>query len=235
MHTLVRGERIHRAGSPHVLMRDDIFDRRGIPDPVYAKEVARGVLWLRPLMATQTTHVLPPTEKEDRRAWSTGSGSIQDAATSWDAWRRGRPNVNVSTWNEPAPGMPRAGLKPLLPRRIRLELELQRTSDRQRAPELVDILDETTTAFEVSNGQRAKALIGRHAMVGGEWMKITGVSGDRVTVQRATRLTAARSHPSGTKLLVGAPAVIDLPIVMYEDDWRLGASSVDEAAAGGGR
>lgn len=223
---LMRSERIHRAGDPPVLMRADAFDSRGHPDPSLAREVARGVLWVRPLMATQTTQVIPPVVKEDKRAWTTGGQSILDAATSWDAWSRGRPSVEVTDWNDPPPGMPRQGLKPLLPRRIRLELELQRASDRKRAPELLNVVEETATAFEVTSGSRLASAVGRDVMVGGEWMKIRSVRGDTVTVQRGTRSTKARLLPSGTKVLFGAAIVIDVPIVMYEDDWRVGASSV---------
>ncbi len=82
--TLVRAERIHRAGAPPVLMRADAFDSRGLPDPVTAKAVAPGILWMRPLMATQTTHILAKNATEDRQPWSTGKGTILDAATSWD-------------------------------------------------------------------------------------------------------------------------------------------------------
>lgn len=223
---LVRAERVHRAGDPPVLMRPDAFDSRGLPDLNLAKEVARGVLWMRPLMATQTTHVIPAVEKDDRRAWTTGGTAIQDAATSWDAWGRGRPSVEVTDWNEPPVGMPRPGLKPLLPRRIRLELELQRASDLKRAPKLIDVLEETATTFEVTSGARLSKAVGRDVMVGGEWMKVRSIRGDTVTVQRGTRSTKARLIPSGTKVLLGAAVVIDLPVVMYEDDWRVGASSV---------
>lgn len=62
-------------------------------------------------------------------------------------------------------------------------------------------------------------------------MKITGLRGDTVTVKRGTRLTKARIHSSGTKVLVGSPTTIDLPVVMYEDDWRVGAASVDRQDA----
>ncbi len=223
---LVRAERVHRAGDPPVLMRADAFDGRGIPDLNFAKEVARGVLWMRPLMATQTTNVIPPVKKEDKRAWTTNGQSAVDAATSWDAWGRGRPSVEVTDWNEPPVGMPRPGLKPLLPRRIRLELELQRSSDRKRAPQLIDVLEEAATTFEVTSGARLSTAVGRDVMVGGEWMKIRSVRGDTVTVQRGTRSTKARLIASGTKVLVGSPVIIDLPIVMYEDDWRVGSSSV---------
>lgn len=231
---LVRAERVYRAGSQPVLMRADAFNSRGIPDPTTAREVARGVLWMRPLMATQTTRVIPPETPKDPAAWGTGRQSLRDAATSWDAWGRGRPSREITDWNDPAPGMPQPGLKPLLPRRIRLELEMQRQSDYKRAPELIDPLDETTSAFEVTSGRRMTRAVGRHVMVGGEWMQVTTVQGDTITVRRSTRSTKARSHPSGTKVLFGSLATIDLPVAMYEDDWRVGNSSVpkpSEAAA----
>ncbi len=130
--------------------------------------------------------------------------------------------------------MPRPGPKPLLPRRIRLELEVQRTSDARRAAELVDGIDETTTTFEVTSGRRVSAAVGRHVMVGGEWMKVTAVRRDTVTVQRGTRATAARFHGPGVKLQFGSPMILDLPVVMYEDDWRVGSSSVVGANSTGG-
>ncbi|QDV06468.1 hypothetical protein Poly30_19780 [Planctomycetes bacterium Poly30] len=228
---LVRAERVHRAGSPPVLLRADAFDSRGLPDPTLAKEVATGVLWMRPLMATQTTRIVPPATNEERPAWTTGAKSLLDAATSWDAWGRGRPSLEVTDWNEPAPGMPKPGIKPLLPRRIRLELEMQRPSDAKRAPELLDVLDEAATSFDVTAGRRLAEAVGRDVMVGGEWMKITSIQGDSVTVRRGTRSTKARVHASGEKVMLGYPVILDLPIVMYEDDWRVGQSSVDKRDA----
>ncbi|MEM9800513.1 MAG: hypothetical protein AAGA20_09305 [Planctomycetota bacterium] len=221
--TLYRAEHVQRPDEPPVLLGDGAFDQSGVPDLTIAREVARGVLWMRPLMATQTTTLggaLASDGTSDPTGWSVGEG-LAAAATSWDAWRLGRPEVDESAWNEPAAGMPRTGDRPLLPRRVRVELEVQRPQDFDRAPRLIGVADEGATSFEVTSTKRLSRVVGRQVLVDGEWMRLTGVSGDRVTVRRATRGTTARTHAAGARVLFGEVVVIDVPIALHEDDWRL--------------
>ena len=211
--TLLRQERVHTAGTVHVLTEDGALDSRGYPDLAEAREVVSGVLWLRPLLATQTTRTAAS-------GWRVHDG-LGTAATSWDAWRRSRPDVEASAWNEPAPGMPISGSRPLLPRAIRLEIEVQRASDRARAPRLVEAVEETRNTFEVSNGALLERVVGRHVLIAGEWVELASVSGDLATVRRARRGTSARPLSSGASVLFGEPLVIEIAVPVHDDDWRL--------------
>ena len=218
---LYRAERVHAPDSRPVLLASDAFDRRGTPDLTLAREVARGVLWMRPLLATQTTRL-------GEGAWK-GDHGLAAPATSWDAWRLARPDVEITDWNLPGAGMPRAGVRPLLPRRVRIELEIQRPQDRARAPRLLDTVDEASTTFEVTSGATIARKIGGHVLIEGEWMRVSHVNGDRITVRRGTRGTGRRTLSAGAAVLFGESIILDVPIALHEDDWRL------TAAAGGGR
>ncbi len=215
---LYRGERVHTPDSPPVLLSDSAFDRTGMPDLSMAREVARGVLWMRPLLATQTSRLTPG--EDGKSGWSTERNPA-GAATSWDAWRLGRPDPDLSVWNEPAAGMPRAGVRPLLPRRIRIELEVQRPGDFDRAPRLVDSVEESADFLTVTNGSALRPAVGGHVLVAGEWMELKRVVGDRAVVRRATRGTARRRLPMESRVLFGQPIDMDLPIALHEDNWRL--------------
>ncbi|MEE2940288.1 MAG: hypothetical protein VX460_07885 [Planctomycetota bacterium] len=216
---LLRQERVHSAGAPRVLTGDGAFDSAGYPAAGPAQELARGVLWMRPLMATQTT-VIDPGVSAEQGGWRI-SGGLRTAATSWDAWRRGRPDVELSEWNEPAPGMPAAGPRPALPRRIRLELETQSRRDRERAPRLLETIDEAQSSFSVTSGARLSRAIGQHVLVGGEWMILRSVTRDTATVRRGARGTPGRSLVEGTPIFFGRTSVIELEVPVHDDDWRL--------------
>ena len=215
---LYRAERLHTPDTPPVLLGDGAFDRSGTPDLSLAREVARGVLWMQPLMATQTTRLTPG--EDGRIGWDTAR-TAAGAATSWDAWRLGRPDPDLTFWNEPSPGMPRAGERPLLPRRIRVELEIQRPGDFDRAPRLLESVEESAEFFTVTNGAALRPAVGGHVLVAGEWMELKRVTGDRVVVRRATRGTARRRLPMESRVLFGESVDLDLPIALHEDNWRL--------------
>lgn len=216
---LLRQERVHTAGQPRVLTSDDAFDSAGNPVAGAARELARGVLWLRPLLATQTT-VIDPGVSTEMGGWRVTEG-LRTAATSWDAWRLGRPDVELSDWNEPAPGMPGLGPRPALPRRIRLELETQSSRDRARAPRLLETIDEAQGSFQVTSGARLSRAIGKHVLVGGEWMILRSVTRDTATVRRGARGTAGRTIAEGTPIFFGPTSVVELEVPVHDDDWRL--------------
>ena len=216
---LLRQERVHSAGEPRVLTGDGAFDSAGYPAAGPARELARGILWMRPLMATQTT-IIDPGVNAEQGGWRVSEG-LRTAATSWDAWRRGRPDVELSEWNEPAPGMPAAGPRPALPRRIRLELETQSRRDRERAPRLLETIDEAQGSFSVTSGARLSRATGQHVLVGGEWMILRSVTRDTATVRRGVRGTPGRSIAEGTPIYFGRTSVIELEVPVHDDDWRL--------------
>jgi prepilin-type N-terminal cleavage/methylation domain-containing protein len=62
--------------------------------------------------ATQTTLL----DGRERGRWRIGA-DLEDAATSWDAWSKGRPDAVRHFWNQATKGMPAPGKRAALPRR----------------------------------------------------------------------------------------------------------------------
>lgn len=213
---LLRSERLHTPGEPLRFMTDEAFDRVGFPAAwTRPQEIAGGVLWFEPLLATQTSDI------SGAGGWGSASSGAKAAATSWDAWRRGRPDVDVSAWNEPVAGMARAGDRPLIPRAVRLHIEVERAADRRRAPVLGASVDPVATTIAVSSTARLQGAVGRHVLVGPEWMHVRQVRADALVVTRGRRGTSARAHAPGTKVLLGESATLVVPLMLHDDDWGL--------------
>jgi hypothetical protein len=221
--SLVRGERLLVANEPGRLLADDVFDRQGRPAYELVEEITGGILWFDVRLATQTT-VLGAGEGLGAAAqgggWRIGR-ELTDAATSWDAYSRGRPNVDVHVWNEPGAGMPPPDSVPHLPRRVRLELEIERERDRVRRTRLISSVEEDGVRIDVENGRALAELPGRFALVAGEWLRIKSVDGDFAIVERAQRGTARRPLPAGSMVHFGEALVLEVPIVLHRDDWSL--------------
>lgn len=212
----LRGEELLAPGDVGTFFDEGFFSTGGHPPVGALREVTGGVLWLGLQFATQTSVV--------HDGWTVGD-ELRDTAGSWDAWNRGRPDPEAHFWNEPGAGMPAAEDRPLLPRRVLIELEFERPRDRQRRTRLAEELEKETTAFEVDNGQALPRGPGHHLLVGTEWMELAGLDGDRVRVRRGARGTAPQLHPVGAMVHHGEPVVVEVPIVQYVDDWNLGGSS----------
>jgi type II secretory pathway pseudopilin PulG len=215
---LVRGERLVVANAPGRLLADDVFDRQGRPGLEFVEEISGGILWFDVRLATQTTTL---DSKKGDGGWRIGR-ALTDAATSWDAYSQGRPNVDLHAWNEPGAGMPPPSTgSPHLPRRVRLELEIQRERDRARRTRLVSEVEVDAVRVDVENGQGLNELPGRFALVAGEWLRVKSVDGDSMIVDRAQRGTARRALPAGSLVHFGEALVIEVPIVLHRDDWTL--------------
>ncbi|MFT7667364.1 MAG: prepilin-type N-terminal cleavage/methylation domain-containing protein [Planctomycetota bacterium] len=174
-------------------------------------EVSGGILWLQPLMATQTSIV--------HESWDIGT-EAPDAATSWDAWELDRPDMTIHGWNEPNDGMPKVKDRPLLPRRIRLELEFERPKDRMRRASTLTRIELSDVAFEVTDGRRMPSP-GAHIKIDGEWMLVSTVRGERVTVKRGQRGTEIAIHDPQALVHWGLAIIREIPIALYQEDWNL--------------
>lgn len=212
---LLRGEELLEAGSVGTLFDEGAFTPSGQPRPGTTHEVTGGVLWIGVQFATQTSIV--------RDGWRIGD-LARDTAASWDAWNRGRPDPEVHIWNEPGAGMPAVGERPLLPRRVRIEIEFEGARERRRRTTLAEPLEKETAAFAVENGRTLPATRGRHLLVGTEWMEVLGVDGDRVRVRRGARGSAPTLHSAGEMVHHGEPVIVDVPVVLHSDDWNLGGN-----------
>jgi type II secretory pathway pseudopilin PulG len=189
----------------------DFFSASGKPDKGVLDEVTAGLLWFQPLLATQTSIV--------HDGWFLGS-ELADAATSWDAWALGRPDTTRHAWNAPGAGMPRVGDHPLLPRRIRIELEFERAVDRKRRTRTLDVVELTDAAFQLDD-ERLMPEAGTHIKLDGEWMLVKTVRSNQLTVERAVRGTRAMIHEAGTMVHWGLPLVREVPVDLYREDWNL--------------
>lgn len=183
----------------------------GTPDLSRLDEVTGGVLWLRPLFATQTSIV--------HDGWVAGP-ELADAATSWDAWAEERPDPTRHEWNVPGEGMPKVEEHALLPRRVRLELEVERPVDRKRRTRSLERIELSDVAFEVDD-ERLLPEPGAFLKLDGEWMELKSRSGRQVIVSRGVRGTQPMIHDPGTLVHWGLPLVREVEVEMYREDWNL--------------
>jgi len=206
-----RGERI--LGSDGVSMFEDGFfraDQR--PPPGRLSEVTGGVLWLGASFATLTTVL--------HDGWTFGD-RLRDASTSWDAWRRARPDVALSSWNTPPAGMPEARDRALLPRRVRFEIEIERTDDLRSRTRVAEPIGVRDTQVFVRDATRLPRGEGRFVKIGPEWMELVAIHDDSITVRRGVRGTLAVGHGEGDLVHWGFRLVREVPIPTAREDWDL--------------
>ena len=220
---LWRGERI--AGSQGLsLFEPGAFRADGRPVAGRLNEVTGGVLWLGFAFATQST-IFPERfgGAGAESAWSIGD-RLGQAGTSWDAWRRGRPDREASLWNAEPPGLAQVGERSQLPRRVRIEIELERASDRKRRTRLSAPLDPRDAAFTVDDADRLPRLVegegARFVKIGTEWMQLVSIADRQVVVRRAQRGTLASAHAPGALVHYGFELAREVPIEARED-WDL--------------
>jgi hypothetical protein len=210
---LWRGERIYgpeREGEVSFFSERYLSDA-GAPPLGSLEEVAGGVLWLGIAFAAPTTLV--------GEGWTIG-GELGDAAASWDAWARGRPDADAHSWNEPLLHAPEPRGRPVLPRRVRLELELEERGDLLWRTRLSEALSAEGAALRVEDGERLPP-VGGHVRIDDEWIEVRGVTGATVTVARGARGTAPRAHEAGVLVHYGRTTVREVPIGVFREDWDL--------------
>jgi hypothetical protein len=209
---LWRGERLVGDPTTKSFFADDFFGTSNRPPAGAAEEVGGGILWLDFMFATQTSAV--------HEGWKKGS-ELTDAAASWDAWGRNRPDVDAYHWNEKHPGMPAARERPLLPRRVRIELEVERAGDRIRRTRLVEMLENQGNILRVEDGARVPTEPEAYVRIEGEWMKVVRVDGSEISVERGKRGSTAVPHPANALVHFGTRMVFEVPVATYRDDWDL--------------
>lgn len=218
--TLWRGERLVHGGlsasaeapKPSVSFFDASYVKRdGSVAAGSLDELTGGVLWFQVLLATQTSSV--------NDGWTLGSG-LEDAATSWDAWRSARPDETRHEWNEPPSGMPRVGEEALLPRRVRIAMEFEDPTQRLRRTRISSYIAASDVAITVDDETRVPK-VGSYMRVDAEWMKVKSKSGRRLTVERGARGTEAEPHDSGARISHGETVVREVIIPTYREDWKL--------------
>jgi hypothetical protein len=183
----------------------------GLPQTNELDEVSAGLLWFQPLFATQTSII--------HSGWDPGVEPHQ-SATSWDFWREDRPDTTMHHWNQPSRMMPSVKDRGILPRRIRVELEFEREADHKRRARTTEQIELTDVTLQVTDGRRLPQS-GAFIKLEGEWMEVTRVDGDRVSVKRGQRGTQAIVHGRGVLVHWGLPLVREIPVALYREDWDL--------------
>jgi hypothetical protein len=207
---LMRGERL--VGDESLsFFEPGFFDASNRPRQT-PNEVSGGILWFGLEFATQTSLVFD--------GWKIGD-ELADAATSWDAWNRGRPNAERHFWNEPGKGMPKAGERALLPRRVRLSLEIERADDRLRRTRLASAMAAADAVIEVEDGTRVPEVRGSFVRIDAEWMELTSVDRNTVNVRRGARGSNPVAHERGAMVHFGRALVREVPVRMHQEDWNL--------------
>jgi prepilin-type N-terminal cleavage/methylation domain-containing protein len=209
---LWRGERLVDDKTTKSFFAHDFFGGSNLPPGGATEEVSGGLLWMDLLFAAQTSIV--------HDGWKV-SGGLESAATSWDAWSRDRPDPELHAWNEKAPGMPKAKSLPLLPRRVRIELEFERLQDRQRRTALTHTLELSDTALTVDDPDRIPREEESYVLLDAEWMQVTSVDGRNVGVKRGMRGTKAETHAVGALVHYGLRLTREVPVALYREDWNL--------------
>lgn len=207
-----RGERLVADRESKSFFAPDFFGTSNRPPAAATDEVGGGLLWMGVLFATQTSIV--------HDGWKTGP-DLDCAATAWDAWSRGRPDPDVHPWNEPGAGMPRARARPLLPRRVRIELEFERPSDRMRRTTLSTPIEIGDAGLLVDDGDRIPREEGACVLVDSEWMRVLSVDGRNVAVKRGERGTKVVGHGRGSMVHHGLRLVREVTVASYREDWNL--------------
>ena len=209
---LWRGEHLVTDATAKSFFAPDFFGRSNQPPAGAIDEVGGGLLWMGVLFATQTSIV--------HDGWKLGP-DLDAAATSWDAWGRARPDPQTHPWNEPASGMPAVRGRPLLPRRVRFEMEFERASDRTRRTTVATPVEIGDTGITVDDGEKIPREEDAFVLVEWEWMHVVSVDGKNVTVSRGERGTKIAEHPRGAMVHYGQRLVRELPIATYREDWNL--------------
>ncbi|MBK7641751.1 MAG: prepilin-type N-terminal cleavage/methylation domain-containing protein [Planctomycetes bacterium] len=207
---LWRGERLVDDPATKSFFAPDFLGSSGRPPAGATEELTTGILWMRVLCAAQTSVV--------HDGWKLGNEPA-DATAAWDAWGKQRPDASSVGWNQVHPGIVVANGRPALPRRVRLELEVERASDRLRRTRLVQIVDSADARIAVDDGERLPAP-GSAILIDSEWMELGAVSGDSAAVKRAVRGTTARSHTAGALVHFGAPLAREVVVSTARENWN---------------
>jgi prepilin-type N-terminal cleavage/methylation domain-containing protein len=210
---LLRGERALDDEERLSFFDARFFDSSGRPAPGALDLVGGGCLWFGLAFAGPTSVV--------REEWRLGTG-LADATTSWDAFGRGRADAELTPLNAPYAGPlgdARASGEPALPRRVRVELEIERPGDLKRRTRLAIAIDPSATAIEVQDGTRLPAP-GSFVRIDDEWLELGAPAGSVAPVQRGQRGTRAGVHVAGALLHHGSRQVREVPVPTYREDWK---------------
>jgi hypothetical protein len=206
------GERLVTDIATRSFFDPQFFGASNMPPGGETELVTGGLLWMDVMLAAQTSVV--------HDGWKLAN-DVSGAATSWDAWSRDRPDASLHPWNEKQAGMPAARSRPVLPRRVRIELEIERPIDRIRRTRLVEAIGNQEVVLRVDDGRAMPFEPDSFVLVDAEWMKVGTIDGGRVVVQRGQRGTTPANHAKDALVHWGLRMVTETSISTYREDWDL--------------
>ncbi|MEY2808040.1 MAG: hypothetical protein RIR65_2457 [Planctomycetota bacterium] len=209
---VLRGARLVSDTTTKSFFASDFFGASARPPAGTAEEVCGGVLWLSIACAGQSSVV--------NDGWSVG-GEAVDATASWDAWNRDRPDADIHPWNAAWPWMPKARGRALLPRRVRVELEIERPVDRLRRTRLVSDLRTEDRQLVVDDARHLPDFEDAHLLLGGEWVRVLARDGASLTVERGVRGTQPATHARGAMVHWGRAHAREVVVGVHREDWNL--------------
>jgi len=209
---VLRGTRLASDAATKSYFASDFYGASNQPPAGTVDEICGGVLWLSIQCAGQTSVV--------HDGWTTGVEAV-DASMSWDAWNRERPDGDIHPWNQPWPWMPKSRGRALLPRRVRIELEIERAVDRVRRTRLVADVRTEDRQLVVDDPRHLPDFEDAHILLGGEWMRVVSREGATLTVERAARGTQARTHERSAMVHWGRAFAREVVVGGYREDWNL--------------
>ena len=133
--------------------------------------------------------------------------SVQDFGLAIGAWSRA---------DEPAGGAQTE--RPRLPRRVRIEIELERASDRARRTFLSEAAEQGDAALVVDDASRLPRSEEAFVLVDAEWMRVGAIDGDRAPVTRAERGTQRARHEKGAMVHYGFRHVRDVRLAAAREE-----------------
>ncbi len=211
MGVLWRGERLLGDGGTLSFFDPGFYGNTSKPVAGAFEEVTGGVLWFELQFASQTTIV--------RDGWKAGE-ALQDSSLAWDAWGRQRIRSGDIERNRLAAGMPAADELPVLPRRVRIEVELERPAELRKRAHLIADIDAEATTLRVDDETRLPES-GAYVLLDEEWVQIVSKSRGRVGVLRAVRDSRPTTHAAGVLLHHGWKLVREVAVPLYREDWNL--------------
>lgn len=206
---LLRGEQLVEA--PGSYFEPNAFSGAGDLEVGPAEVIAGGALHFEVLFASQTSSLL--------NGWRPGT-TLASVSTAWDARDGERPNLERTSLNRMAPGSPSFDDRPILPRRVRVLIELESTDDAERRPRLTRQVEPDDTLLTITDSKRLPEE-GAFVLLGEEWVRVRNTSGRDLTVTRGERGTRPLTQKVGTPLHFGHTIQRDFVIPQHREDWGL--------------
>jgi hypothetical protein len=210
---LWRGERLSAETTTKSFFADGFLGPSNQPPGGVTEEVSDGILWLHWMFAAPSSIV------KDGWAHTAGPDGV---ASSWDAWSRSRPSAEIHYFNsamQPASAASELE-RPHLPRRIRIEIEIERAADRIRRTIVSAAFGPEESAFRADDPGKIPREEGACVLIDAEWMRVSSVDGSSVVVARAQRGTQKAHHDRGAMVHYGVRLVREVPVVAATQEWK---------------